>query len=309
MSHLDQSPATIVMVRPHHFFPNEETAADNAFQSAAAHDERNAIQILAQQEFDQAVAILRQEGVEVLVFDDRADVVTPDSVFPNNWISFHHDGTIILYPMMASNRRLERRADITADMAKTFKVTDVWDISAAENDGRALEGTGAIVFDHGARVAYMARSCRADEDLLTELCARLGYQSLTFDSVGPDGEAIYHTNVIMGIGERVALIGLSSIPNGDEQARVRDALLKSGKEIVDLSPEQIGQFAGNVFELDTPTGKLIALSETAYQALTEGQVQQIEQYARLCPLSVPTIEKSGGSVRCMMAAVHLPPLD
>lgn len=302
-----QSPSTILMVRPHHFFPNEETAGDNSFQTVEDRSNADAIKADAMEEFDGVVATLREEGVEVVVVDDRADVDTPDSVFPNNWISTHHNGTIVTYPMFVPSRRRERRDDIIEYLEETYDVSKVLEMNNLEKNGHILEGTGAIVFDHDQRLAFMARSERAGETALDFLCTELGYDKLVFDSVGPDGNPIYHTNVIMGIGEKVAFVGLECITGELQRAMVKAALEKSGKKIIDLSMEQINQFGGNVFELMTPTGPIMALSQTAYNALTPKQIKQANKKARLVPCSVPTIEKSGGSVRCMMAAIHLPP--
>jgi hypothetical protein len=305
MQKSNQSPSAILMVRPHHFFPNAETAGDNSFQSEESPLKAPRIKKAAMDEFDKVVTMLRIEGVEVIVVEDRDDVDTPDSVFPNNWISTHHEGTIVTYPMLVPSRRRERREDIIEHFEEAYEVSKVLEMNNLETNGHILEGTGAIVFDHDSKLAYMARSERATEPALDFLCKELGYEKLVFDSIGPDGNPIYHTNVIMGIGHEVAFVGFDCIVGDEAKDKVRDSLEKSGKEIIDLTMDQIGQFAGNVFELTTPTGPIFALSQTAYDALTAKQIKQANKKARLVPMAVPTIEKSGGSIRCMMAAIHL----
>ncbi len=303
-----QSPDAILMVRPKHFFPNDETAADNKFQAIENPALKTAIHSQARAAFDAAVHILEREGVKVYVLDDRDDVITPDSVFPNNWFSCHHNGTAVFYPMHAHSRRLERRPDVLDLLAKDYNIKESWDLSPYENDGKILEGTGALVLDNVAKVAYMTRSKRANEDLLNHFCQHLGYSPFVFDSFGPDGDPIYHTNVVMGIGAHFAMVGLECVKDSAQRHALEQSLTNSDKEIISLSMDQINQFAGNVFELNTPDGPIVAMSQSAYNSLNHDQLTRIEAHAKPLPLSVPTIEKSGGSVRCMMAAIHLPRL-
>lgn len=297
-----QAPEAVIMVRPHHFAVNEETAADNHFQTEAQRSE--ALARAAYEEVTAAVEALRASGVKVHLFEDEGRN-TPDSVFPNNWFSTHADGTVILYPMMAPSRRRERRMDIIEMLKNEYVVREVIDYSEDEQRGIYLEGTGAFVFDHLSRTAYLARSGRADEDLARKICDRLGYELMAFDASDNRGAPIYHTNVVMGVGTDYALIGLEMIRDQKNRDAICQRLEGAGREIVDLRESQISAFAGNVFELSGGEGRLLALSSTALRWLTDAHKKQIERHAALLPLDVPTIEKSGGSVRCMMAGIDL----
>ncbi|MHA7876172.1 citrulline utilization hydrolase CtlX [Roseivivax sp.] len=295
-----QSPGDVVMIRPHHFRSNPETRADNAFQRAGGADQGPA----ARAEFDGVVAALRAAGVTVHDFDDHG-AETPDSVFPNNWFSTHAGGHVALYPMYAENRRRERRADVIEMLKARYRVQDVIDYSGLEHDGLALEGTGAMVLDHIGRVAYVARSHRADPVLLERFCTHFNFEPIAFEAEDARGRPVYHTNVLMAIGTRVALVGLEMIRDPARRAMVRDRLTETGRDVIALSERQIEAFAGNAIELAGREGRLLALSARALAALTPEQIARIEDDARILPLSIPTIETAGGSVRCMIAGLHL----
>lgn len=301
-----QAPRSVVMIRPHHFRPNSQTAADNRFQSSADTLAPEALAERAFHEVTRAADRLRNAGVEVFLFDDRGDA-TPDSVFPNNWFSTHAGGHVAVFPMHAPNRRAERRSDIVDLLKQRFRVQDVIDYSGLEQDGLFLEGTGAMVLDHLERVAYAVRSRRTSEVLLERFCTHFGYEPEVFDAVDQTGAAIYHTNVLMCIGTGFAMIGLSSLVNPRRRQEIAGRLTAGGRELIDLTRDQIAQFAGNAIELQSDSGAVLALSSRALAALTPDQIFRIEGHARLLPLDVPTIELAGGSVRCMLAGLHLSP--
>ena len=298
-----QAPGAVVMIRPHRFEPNPETAADNAFQRMdAAEDD---VSVKARHEFNDAVDALTRAGVRVHVFDDHGLFETPDSVFPNNWFSTHPGGHVALYPMHAPSRRRERRHDVVEMLKSEYRVQDVIDYSGMEWDGLFLEGTGAMVLDHIGRVAYVARSNRADPILLERFCTHFGFEPMAFDTEDATGRAVYHTNVMMCVGTEYALVALGMIKNSARRDEVKARLEETGRHVIDLSHEQIGEFAGNAIELRGREGRILALSARAAASLTPDQVSKIEESAALLPLTVPTIELAGGSVRCMIAGVHL----
>ena len=300
-----QAPASVVMVRPHKFTPNPETAADNAFQSTIADHSLQAVADAAHQEVTACAQCLEFEGVRVHLFEDHGDHDTPDSVFPNNWFSTHPGGHVAIYPMYSPSRRRERRADII-DMLKTeYRVQDVIDYSGLEQDGLFLEGTGAMVFDHLARVAYTARSNRADPLALERFSTHFNFEPMVFDTVGEAGKPVYHTNVLMCVATEFAMIGMEAIPDSRRALDIRTRLEESGRDVIALDNRQIAEFAGNAIELSGRNGRLLALSQRAFNSLTTTQKARIEHSARLLPLSIPTVEKAGGSVRCMMAGIHL----
>jgi hypothetical protein len=303
----EQSARAVVMIRPSRFFPNPETALDNAFQQTA--DSRTAAELTeaARAEFDRTVETLRDQEITVHVFDDTPVPAKPDAVFPNNWFSTHLDGRIALYPMATPSRRPERRQDVISALRELYRVTEVVDYSLFEKTGHFLEGTGSLVLDHSHRIAYVSLSGRAHREPLEKFCTDFGFEAVTFESVGADGRPIYHTNVMMCLGSNLALVGLENIPDPAQRETVRARLERTGKTIIALTPDQIENFAGNALELQSERGKLLVLSERAARHLTETQRSTIEQFARLLPLPLPTIELAGGSARCMMATVHLPP--
>jgi hypothetical protein len=302
-----QSTNSVLMIRPSRFYSNPETAADNAFQRNADRDS-DALTLMARKEFDAAVQTLRAAEINVHVFEDTAEPEKPDAVFPNNWISMHHDGRIALFPMYSALRRRERRLDIVDDLRKHFRVSEVIDYSAFENEGCCLEGTGSLVLDHLNKVAYVSLSHRSNPKVIQRFAEDFSYEPVTFTSVGSDGQPVYHTNVMMSIGTVFAMVGLEMIPNSAERQQVRARLEKTGKAIVELSTDQIANFAGNAIELHNKDGqKLLVLSGRADHALTRDQRKKLSRYARLVPLEIPTIELGGGSARCMIATIHLPP--
>jgi hypothetical protein len=261
----------------------------------------------ARNEFDAAVQTLRAAGVNVHVFEDAAEPEKPDAIFPNNWISTHHDGRIALFSMYSSLRRRERRQDIIEELRKHYRVTEVIDYSAFEDEGCYLEGTGGLVLDHMNKIAYVSLSNRSNPKMIQRFANDFSYEPVTFTSIGFNGQPIYHTNVMMCIGTAFAMVGLEMIPNKAERQNVRAWLAKTGKEIVELSADQIAHFAGNAIELHNKVGeKLLVLSGRAVRALSGEQRERLARCARLMPFELPTIELGGGSARCMIATIHLP---
>ena len=302
-----QSTNSVLMIRPSRFYPNPETVADNAFQRNTDRDSE-ALTLMARKEFDAAVQTLRAVGVNIHVFEDTTEPEKPDAVFPNNWISTHHDGRIALFPMYSALRRRERRQDIVEELRKQYLVTEVIDYSAFEDQGCCLEGTGSLVLDHLNKLAYISLSNRSSPTVIERFAEDFSYEPVTFTSIGSDGQPVYHTNVMMCIGTSFAMVGLEMIPNDTERQKVRTRLEKTGKEIVELSADQIANFAGNAIELHGNRGeKLLVLSSRADRALAEDQRVTLSRYARLVPLELPTIELAGGSARCMIATIHLQP--
>lgn len=304
-----QAPAAIVMIRPHHFRINGQTALDNAFQALDTDlptDGQADIAALAHAEITQAAKHLQEAGVIVHLFEDQT-TETPDSVFPNNWFSTHAGGHIAMYPMKAENRRLERRPDIIEMLKHRYRVQDVIDYSGLEPDGLFVEGTGAMVLDHIDRVAYATRSDRTDPIALERFSTHFNFEPMAFAASDAHGTAIYHTNVLMCIATEFALIGLDMIEDESRKREMISRLKASGRTVIGLTNDQIGNFAGNAIELQGAEGRILALSTRAYDALTPDQIETIEQSARLLPLSIPTIEMAGGSVRCTIAGIHLTP--
>ncbi len=302
-----QSPSAVVMVRPHHFAPNPQTLADNGFQPEAGGLDPERIAAAAYDEVTRAAASLEGAGVTVHLFEDES-THRPDSVFPNNWISTHSGGHIALYPMYTPNRRTERRSDIVELLKTTYRVQDVIDYSGLEYDDVFLEGTGAMVLDHELRIAYAARSNRADPIALERFCTNFGYEPMVFDAVDGRGVAVYHTNVILSIATEFALVAADMLVSPARRKEVLDRLAARGRrDVIELSNEQVDEFAGNALELWGSQGRVLALSQRAFDALTPDQRARIERTARLLPLDVPTLELAGGSVRCMLAGIHLDP--
>ena len=297
------------MIRPARFESNPQTAKSNRFQGridVSAGEQ----QLAARDEFDTLVAALRENGVEVIVVADTPEPHTPDSIFPNNWVSFHADGRVVLYPMEADNRRTERRMDIIESLAADhgFQITEVIDLSSHEKSERYLEGTGSMVLDRVNRIAYACLSSRTTLDALADFAQRMEYDIVAFDAVGEGGVPIYHTNVLMNVGEAIAVICDAAIPSEDQRSAVLQRLRETGHDVVLLSYRQLEAFAGNMLQLRTSTNeRLIALSQQAYESLTENQLLQLRANGRVISTDIRTIEKSaGGSVRCMLAELHLP---
>lgn len=305
-----QSTNTVLTIRPVRFQFNPQTAASNKYQSSAPMNSPDAEQQAGLAEFDGLIAALRSAGVRVLTVDDTPEPHTPDSVFPNNWISTHADGTVVLYPMEAPNRRLERRADIVAlfDGEFGFQVSAVVDLSPPERRNCFLEGTGSLVFDRTNRIVYAARSSRTNKALLARCARVLHYDVIEFTATDNNGDAIYHTNVMMSVGTRLSIVCLESIADLSERRDVESRLAGSGHEIIEISRAQVGQFAGNMLELLDENGRgLLAMSAQARSALSGAQIDAIERYCRIVSAPIDTIEKlAGGSVRCMLAEIHLP---
>lgn len=305
---IQQSANAVVMIRPFRFYPNPETASDNAFQTEVASDDAETISEAAQEEFDQAVDSLRGAGVTVHVFEDTASLEKPDAVFPNNWFSTHPDGRVALYPMYSPTRRNERRRDVIDELGKIYRISALVDYSCYEQSGLHLEGTGSLVLDYVNRIAYVSLSKRSDRALVERFCRDFNFEPVLFESAGDDGRPIYHTNVVMCVGSEFALVGLDLIADPRQRESVRHRLEGSGKKVIELKRDQIANFAGNALELRNDSEKLLVLSSRAAEALTSAQRNEIEQHARLLPLALPTIELAGGSARCMLATIHLPRL-
>jgi len=298
-----QAPSSVLMIRPRFYRPNDETAADNTFQSTFDAD-CTEISKLAFDEVTVAVKKLTAQGICVHLFDDNGQD-TPDSVFPNNWFSTHPGGHIAVYPMYAKNRRLERRWDIIEFVKQRYRVQDVIDYSGLELDGLFLEGTGAMVLDHVDRVAYAIESNRTNPVALERFCAHFSYEPMVFNASDSDGKTVYHTNVLMCIATDYAMIGLDMISDVSRRNDIVSRLEESGRRLISLSNAQIAKFAGNAIELQGTEERILVISETALSSLKIEQKMLIEQYTQILPLSVPTIEMSGGSVRCMIAGIHL----
>jgi hypothetical protein len=297
------------MVRPASFGFNPQTAASNAFQQRPDSPGETELQELALAEFEGMAKALERAGIEVLVASDTRRPEKPDAVFPNNWVSFHFDGTVALYPMLAPNRRLERREDILEQVVRDgrFHVSRTIDLTHRESEGKFLEGTGSLVLDRAHRVAYASLSPRTDLDVLGEFAQLLDYELVSFEGRDAAGEPVYHTNVVMAIGTRFAVVCGEAIALTPHRDAVFNKLRAGGHEIVDISLAQMQQFAGNLLELSPAGGQVIALSTTAWRSLDMAQKQILESHAQLLPLSIPTIERiGGGGVRCMLAEVHLP---
>lgn len=297
------------MIRPVNFGFNTETAESNAFQDTKlAAQTKDVAQEDARHEFDEMVRQLQAIGVEVMVYEDTADPYTPDSIFPNNWVSFHASGTVVLYPMQAPNRRLERRMDIINNLAERFHVSRIVDLTHFEQEGKFLEGTGSLVLDRLNRVAFACLSPRTHPDVLAEFARQTGYRTVSFQAADAGGKAVYHTNVLMSIGDTFAIVCLAAITDPDERLMVRQELEKLNKRVIDITLPQMADFAGNMLMVQTQKGqKLVVMSTRALQSLTPKQIDQLDDYATLLDVDLAMIEgNGGGSARCMMAEVHLP---
>ena len=309
---MQQTTNTILMVRPIRFRANEQTASNNYYQKTVDGKSPEKLQQLAEQEFDDYVEKLRSIGVNVVIYDSKDNLDTPDAHFPNNWISFHQNGTIGLYPMFAPNRRLERREDVLETIEeKGFKIDNVIDYTSAEDAGFFLEGTGSLILDRVNRKAYCALSARADEELFIEFCEDFEYTPIVFkayQTVNGQRKEIYHTNVMMCIGETFAVICLDCIDDKKERKNVISNLKADGKELIIISEAQVANFAGNMLQVRGKNDKLyLIMSQAAYHSLSQGQIDTIEKHSAIISSSLQTIEAcGGGSARCMMAEVFLP---
>jgi hypothetical protein len=299
-----QAPSAVVLIRPHHFQPNQATTTDNTFQTPVAPGRAQTVSASARQEVTDVATALEDHGVRVHLFDDT-ELGRPDSVFPNNWFSTHAGGHIALFPMQSPSRRTERRADVVELLKREYRVQDVIDYSGLEYDDVFLEGTGAMVLDHVSRIAYTARSARADPVALERFCTNFGYEPMAFDAADAGGRPIYHTNVLMCIGTDFAVIGAELIADERRRAQIVARLAAPGRQIVELSSAQVHEFAGNAIELHGSGGRILAMSARGLASLDAAQRAAIEASTTIVPLAVPTVELAGGSVRCMIAGIHL----
>jgi hypothetical protein len=297
------------MVRPANFGFNPQTAASNAFQQAPPLPAETAAQGLVLEEFDGLAQALRRAGVEVLIAPDTQLPPKPDAIFPNNWVSFHVDGTVALYPMLAPNRRWERREDILDLVVREggFRILRTVDLTHRESEGKYLEGTGSLVLDRAHRVAYACLSPRTDLDVLGEFAQLLDYELVAFEARDGAARSVYHTNVVMAIGTRFAVVCGEAIERSQHRDAVFNKLRAAGHDIVDISLRQMQEFAGNLLELASSGGPVIALSTTAWRSLEAAQRAILESHGEVIPAAIPTIERiGGGGVRCMLAEIHLP---
>lgn len=304
-----QSTSTVLMIQPVAFGYNAQTAENNYFQINSQNEQTQAS---ALEEFNQFVEKLREKGIEVILLQDTLEPHTPDSIFPNNWVSFHSNGTVVLYPMFAPNRRDERRMEIIEEVkSKGFEISEIRDLSLSEKEGKFLEGTGSMIFDHDQKIAYGSVSLRLDPDLFTDFCQDIGYRPIVFhsyQSAGSERLPIYHTNVMMCVADKYVVICLDSIDDEMEREKVQETIKSSGKEVVEISEGQMNQFAGNMLQVQNKEGeKFLVMSKTAYDSLTSEQKETLLSYNEIIYSNLSTIEKNGGgSARCMLAEVFLP---
>ena len=299
-----QHSAHLLMIRPVRFDFNAETAVNNSFQV-------NSKDLLAQdkaaEEFNQFIKVLTLNGIDVTVVNDTPDPHTPDSIFPNNWISFHTDGTICLYPMFAHNRRLERKETVLKAIDEKFIIRNNIDLTHYEQSNLFLEGTGSMVLDRDHHIAYACLSPRTDLTVLNDICNQLNYKPVYFWAFDAGNQPIYHTNVMMCMGAQFVVICLESIPNEQEKQMLLDSFLQTHKQVIDISQDQLNHFAGNMLQVfDIVEKPYLILSEQAYTSLNAAQLKSLEKYNPLIPIAIPTIESlGGGSTRCMMAEIYL----
>lgn len=304
-----QTTDTVLMIEPIAFGYNAETAENNYFQ---VEQKSAGIQEKALEEFNSFVEKLRSKSINVITVKDTLEPHTPDSIFPNNWVSFSQDGKVVLYPMFAKNRRVERRLDIIEDLkSKGFLVSEIDDWSDSENNNLFLEGTGSMIFDHDKKLAYGSVSLRLDETLFRDFCAKYQYTPIVFhsyQSVNAERLPIYHTNVMMCVADQFVVICLDCIDDDLERSKVIETIKNSGKEIIEITEDQMQQFAGNMLQVKNNVGdRFLVMSQTAYQSLTENQISNIEKYCEIIYSDLNTIEvNGGGSARCMLAEVFLP---
>ena len=304
-----QLSSNLLMIRPCHFFSNPQTAESNKFQGRS-YLSNNELQEAAVNEFDMLVSKLRDADMNVFVFEDTPDPVTPDSVFPNNWVSFHNDGMVVLYPMEAENRRLERRLDIIETLKEEhgFDVKKIIDMSYLEDKQEYLEGTGSMILDHVNKISYACLSSRTHKKALLDFSKKMGFSPIPFCAKDASGSNVYHTNVIMSLGEKIAVLCEDAIPIDSEKKQVKDSIQRTGHEIINISLDQMKSFAGNVLEVVSSSNEhLMLMSERAEKSLSKKQKSTIEKYCRIVSSPIQNIEDSaGGSVRCMIAEISLP---
>lgn len=300
-----QTTSHILMIRPVQFGFNPETAVNNSFQLGSGGKD---VQEKAVAEFDRLVALLRSHSVDVMVIEDSPHPHTPDSIFPNNWISFHENGTICLYPMFAPNRRRERKPQVLEKLAQNYRILQMLDMSHLEEDGLFLEGTGSMVLDRDNQLAYACLSPRTDPETLNRFCRKMKYTAVPFRAVDAQGQAIYHTNVMMCVTTSAVVICLDSIPSQQERENIEQHIRESGKEILPISMRQMEQFAGNMLQVENERGeKLLVMSSRSYGSLSTEQLNLLGELGRIIHSPLDTIEDNGGgSARCMMAEIFLP---
>lgn len=300
-----QTTSHLLMIRPLRFEFNAQTAVNNAFQVP---DQDKDVAMLAQQEFDNFARLLQSKGIDVSIVNDSPEPHTPDSVFPNNWVSFHADGTVFLYPMFAENRRLERKPGVLDEIRKKFEIAQLLDLSTYESQDQFLEGTGSMVLDRSQKIAYACLSPRTHLTVLEEFARITGYRMVAFDAVDGNGLPIYHTNVMMCVADRYVVICLDSIRKAEQREMVENEIIQSGKEIIPISLDQMQHFAGNMLQVENAGGeKFLVMSSQAYASLEAGQVAKLEEYNPILHSPLDNIEKNGGgSARCMLAEVFLP---
>lgn len=296
----------LLMIRPVQFGYNAQTAVNNAFQ-VADHNQQ-VVQAKARAEFDTFAEKLTKAGVHVLVVEDTPEPHTPDSIFPNNWVSFHADGKVYLYPMYAANRRQERKPGVLAAVHRSFAVMQTVDLTHYEAEERFMEGTGSMVLDRSGKIAYACLSPRTDAGVLEHWCKLAGYKPILFAAKDANGTDIYHTNVLMAVADQYVVICLEAIPTDEERQFVQTTIQQSGKAVVPISLAQMNQFAGNMLQVHNAAGeKILVMSSCAWHSLTSEQQQDLERYNKVLHSPLDTIEKNGGgSARCMMAEIHLP---
>ena len=294
----------ILMVRPYQFYFNQQTAANNFFQSNVNIENANELAIA---EFDAMVEKLRAHQIKVNVVQDTKDPSTPDSIFPNNWVSTHEGGTLCLYPMFAENRRAERKLSVIDFLESNYQIQNTLDLTDLEKEGIFLEGTGSMVLDHQNKLAYGCLSERLDKNAFYEWCDKMQFKAIAFKAVDDKAQPIYHTNVMMCMGDQFVVICLESIPNEQEKQLVLESFKKSNKEVITISQDQLNHFAGNMLQVfDINEKPHLIMSEQAHTSLDPAQVKSLEKYNPILPISIPTIEAlGGGSTRCMMAEIYL----
>jgi hypothetical protein len=306
---MKQLTSNLLMIEPVAFRFNEETAKNNFYQKHLDTISADEVKVKALAEFNDFVNKLRNHGVNVHVFKDTIKPDTPDSIFPNNWVSFHQDGRIALYPMCAENRRLERRTDILETLRNDFEISSIVDFSHYESEGLFMEGTGSMILDRETKICYAAISIRTDENIANEFCDEFGYELVSFTANQThNGErlAIYHTNVMMCVADKYAIVCMDTIDNIDERNKVTQSLISSGKEVIEITETQKGMFAGNMLQV-MGHEPLLVMSSSAFSSLTKQQIEKIQAYNPILHTSLDTIEAcGGGSARCMMAEVFLP---
>ena len=292
------------MVRPYQFYFNQQTASNNFFQSNINIENANELAIA---EFDTMVVKLRAHQILVKVVQDTQNPSTPDSIFPNNWISTHADGTLCLYPMFAENRRAERKLSVIEFLHSNFIIKNVLDLTHFEKEGKFLEGTGSMVLDHQHKIAYGCLSERLDKEAFSFWCDKMQFKPISFKAVDDKAQPIYHTNVMMCMANQFVVICLESIPNEQEKKMLLDSFLQTHKEVIDISQDQLNHFAGNMLQVfDIAEKPYLIMSEQAHSSLNAAQLKSLEKYNPLIPIAIPTIEAlGGGSTRCMMAEIHL----